>query len=117
MEFATTNLLTVRGYSGEDVHQMLETRKAWTGYLRGATSRAGAVEALRKAEAQRWFNLAFMPKASQLTTDRAHNSWRKEMDYDPVAVVRRPKAPLLFIYGGSDPWIRGVGKTASCARG
>jgi uncharacterized protein len=29
MEFATTNLLTVRGYSRKDVEQMLETRKAW----------------------------------------------------------------------------------------
>ena len=27
------------------------------------------------------------------------------MDYDPVAVVRRLKIPLLFIYGGSDPWV------------
>jgi uncharacterized protein len=84
---------------------MLETRKAWTGYLRSATTRAGAVDALRKAEAQPCFNLAFMPKASKLTTDPAHNSWRKEMDYDPVAVVRRLNTPLLFIYGGSDPWI------------
>jgi dipeptidyl aminopeptidase/acylaminoacyl peptidase len=105
MEFATTNLLNVRGYSGEDVQQMLESRKAWAGYLRGATPRTAAVEALQKAEAQPWFNLAFMPKASQLTTDPAHNSWRREMDYDPAAAVRRLKIPLLFIYGGSDPWI------------
>ena len=105
MEFATTNLLTVRGYSRKDVEQMLETRKAWFGYLNGATPRAAAVEALRRAEAQPWFNLAFMPKASQLTTDPAHNSGRKELGYDPIAVVRRVKVPLLFIYGGSDPWV------------
>jgi uncharacterized protein len=105
MEFATTNLLTVRGYSGEDVQQMLETRKMWTGYLKGVNPRAEAVEALRKAEMQPWFNLVFMPKASQLTTDPVHNSWRREMDYDPVATVRRLKVPLLFIYGSSDPWV------------
>jgi uncharacterized protein len=105
MEFATTNLLTVRGYSRKDVEQMLETRKAWFGYLNGATPRSAAVEALRRAEAQPWFNLAFMPKVSQVTTDPAHNSGRKELDYDPVPVVRRVKVPLLFIYGGSDPWV------------
>ena len=105
MEFATRNLLTVRGYSPKDVEQMLETRKAWIGYLNGATPRTAAVDALRRAEAQPWFNLAFMPKASQLTTDPAHNSWRKEMNYNPVGVVRRVKVPLLFIYGSSDPWI------------
>jgi dipeptidyl aminopeptidase/acylaminoacyl peptidase len=105
MEFATTNLLTVRGYSQKDVKQMLETRNAWTGYLRGTGSRTAAVDALHNAERQPWFQLAFMPKASMLTTDPEHNSWRKEMDGDPVAAVRRVKVPLLFIYGGSDPWI------------
>jgi pimeloyl-ACP methyl ester carboxylesterase len=105
MEFATTNLLIVRGYSRKTVEQMLETRKAWTGYLSGVTPRTEAVDALGKAEAQPWFNLAFMPKASQLTTDPAHNSFRREMDYDPVATLRRLNIPLLFIYGSSDPWV------------
>jgi dipeptidyl aminopeptidase/acylaminoacyl peptidase len=105
MEFATANLLTVRGYSEEHVKQMLETRKAWTGYLTGANSRDAAVEALRKAETQPLFNLAFMPRASELTTDPTHSSWLREMNYDPVRAVRQVKVPLLFIYGGSDPWI------------
>jgi uncharacterized protein len=105
MQFATTNLLTIRGYSQQDVKQMLDIRKAWTGYLTGTTPRIAAVNALAKAETQSWFDLAFMPKASQLTTDPKHNSWRREMDYDPIAAVRRVKIPLLFIYGASDPWI------------
>jgi uncharacterized protein len=105
MKFATTNLLTVRGYSEENVKQMLETRKAWTGYLTGTNSRDAAVDALRKAETQPWFELAFMPRACELTTDPTHSSWQREMNYDPVTAVRRVKLPLLFIYGGSDPWI------------
>jgi uncharacterized protein len=105
MEFATTNLLTVRGYSQENVKQMLETRKAWTDYLKGKATRETAVNALQKVETQPWFELAFMPTASQLTTDPDHNSWRKEMDEDPIAAVRKVEIPLLFIYGGSDPWI------------
>jgi hypothetical protein len=105
MQFATTNLLTVRGHSLKDVEQMLEARKKWTGFLKGANSRNEAVDALKKAETQPWFELAYMPKASQLTTDPARNSWRREMSYDPVATVRPLKVPLLFIYGGSDPWI------------
>jgi len=27
------------------------------------------------------------------------------MDYDPVAAVLKAKVPLLFLYGGSDPWV------------
>lgn len=105
MQFATTNLLTVRGYSQENVKQMLETRTAWTDYLKGKGTRETAVNALQKVETQPWFELAFMPKASQLTTDPEHNSWRKEMDEDLIAAVRKVEIPLLFIYGGSDPWI------------
>src|SRR5216684_4559201 len=60
MQFATSNLLAIRGYSQENVKQMLETRKAWTDYLKGTGSRRAAVNALQKAERQPWFELAFM---------------------------------------------------------
>lgn len=33
-----SNLMTIRGYPRSDIQQMLETRKTWTGYLRGADS-------------------------------------------------------------------------------
>jgi hypothetical protein len=99
MEFATTNLLTVRGYSQASLRQMLETRKAWNSYLRGENSRDVAIEALRKVETQPWFELTFMPKTSQLATDPTLDSIRKKMNYDPVAALRQLKIPLLFIYG------------------
>lgn len=105
MKFATSNLMAVRGYSQESVKEMLETRKAWNGYLTGANSRDAAVDALRKAETQSWFKFTFMPKASQLTTDSAPDSMQRKMNYDPVTTVRQVKVPLLFIYGGSDPWV------------
>ena len=63
---------------------MLETRKAWTGYLRGTSSRAVAIEALTKAQAKPWFDLTYMPKASELSNDPA---LRRKMDDDPVASV------------------------------
>jgi dipeptidyl aminopeptidase/acylaminoacyl peptidase len=105
MEFATANLLTVRGYSQEEVERMLAARRAWLAYLRGSAPRAAALDALRQAETQPWFDLAFLPRASKLTTDPAHSMALKEMDYDPIPAVRTVKAPLLFIYGGADPWV------------
>jgi len=102
MQFATSNLLRVRGYSQEDVREMLETRRAWTGYLRGTNSRAVAADALTKAQSKPWFDLTYMPKASDLTDDPAI---RRKMDDDPVAAVLKAKVPLLFLYGGSDPWV------------
>ena len=105
MQFATRNLLTVRGYSQSDVQDMLATRKAWIGYLHGKTSRDEAVEALRKAEAKPWFDIAYLPKASQLTNDPEHDSNRRRLDDDPIASVQHAKVPLLFLYADSDPWV------------
>src|SRR5215470_220273 len=105
MKFATRNLLTVRGYSQSDVQDMLATRKTWTGYLHGKSSRDEAAEALRKAEGKPWFDISYLPKASQLTNDPEHDASRRDLDDDPIAAVHHTKVPLLFLYAGSDPWV------------
>src|SRR5229473_1100445 len=102
MQYATSNLLTVRGYSRDDVLEMLETRKAWIGYLRGTNSRATSVDALSKAQSKPWFNLTYLPNASSLTNNPA---LRRKMDDDPVAAVLKTNVPLLFLFGGPDPWV------------
>lgn len=105
MQFATRNLLTVRGYSPSDVQDMLAVRKVWIGYLHRTSSRDEAVEALHKAEAKPWFDIAYLPKASQLTSDPEHDPNRRRLDDDPIAAVQRAKVPLLFLYADSDPWV------------
>lgn len=105
MEFAMSNLLAVRGYSQSDVREMLETRKVWIGYLHGANSRDAALEALRKAQAKPWFDLVYLPRATQLTGDPAHDPTRRKLDDDPMAAVLQTKVPQLFVYGDSDPWV------------
>src|SRR5215472_2294392 len=105
MQFATRNLLTIRGYSQSDVQDMMAARKAWTGYLHRQNSRDEAVEALRKAEAKPWFDIAYLPKASQLTNDPEHDTSRKDLDDDPIAAVHQAKVSVLFLYADSDPWV------------
>lgn len=105
MQFATRNLFTVRGYSQSDIQDMLAARKVWTAYLHGKSSRDEAVEVLQKAEAKPWFDIAYLPRASQLTNDPEHDPSRKRLDDDPVAAARQAKVPLLFLYADSDPWV------------
>ena len=106
MQFATSKLLAIRGYSQEDVREMLETRNAWAGYLRGNNSRALAIDALTKAQAKPWFDLTYMPKVSELFDDPAlRRALRRKMDDDPVASVLKAKVPLPLLYGDSDPWV------------
>jgi dipeptidyl aminopeptidase/acylaminoacyl peptidase len=105
MQFATSNLLGVRGYSESDVREMLDARKAWIGYLHGTNSRDVAVAALHKSESKPWFDLAYLPKASQVTTDPQHDASRKRLDDDPLAAALKVRVPVLFLYGDSDPWV------------
>ncbi len=105
MEFAMTNRLRLNGYSSSDVAAMLAARKAWTGYLRGDLPRATAVAALSKIDRKPWFDLMYMPSVKDLPSNPAASSWRKQMDDDPLAAVERVRVPVLFIYGGDDPWI------------
>src|SRR5215472_398534 len=115
MQFATRNLLTVRGYSQSDVQDMLATRKTWTGYLHGKSSRDEAAEALRKAEGKPWFDISYLPRSSQLPNDPEHDPNRIRLDDDPIAAVQRAKVPLLFLYADSDPWVP-VGESVSRLR-
>jgi len=105
MKFATRNLLTLRGYSQSDVQDMLAARQVWTGFLHRKSSRDEAVEALRKAETKPWFDIAYLPRASQLTHDPEHDSNRRRLDDDPVGAIQHAKVPILFLYADSDPWV------------
>ncbi|WP_266160132.1 alpha/beta hydrolase family protein [Dyella silvatica] len=105
MEFAVDNLLTIHGYGAAAIDQARDTRRRWQAYLRGSNSRDDAIKALAGAERQPWFGDTFMSTAEDLTVDPKTSSWRKEMDLDPMQAVKGTNVPLLFIYGGADPWV------------
>jgi len=105
MEFAVSNLLALHGYGAAAIDQATDTRQRWQAYLRGTNSRDDAIKALAGAEHQPWFGDTFMSTAEDLTTDPKTSSWRKEMDLDPMQAVKSAHVPLLFIYGGADPWV------------
>jgi pimeloyl-ACP methyl ester carboxylesterase len=105
MQFAMTNLMMIRGYSKSDIAQMLETRKAWTGYLRGTNSRESRIECAEECRTETVVRSRLSSRAADLTSDPEHNSYRKEMDDDPTVTLRSVRVPLLVLYGDSDPWI------------
>ena len=105
MQFAMTNLMTIRGFSENDIQEMLDTRKEWAGYVRGENSRAIAVAALQNAETKPWFGLVYLPKPSQLPSEEQVSHRNDDKDYDPVATTSKARLPLLFLYGSDDPWV------------
>ena len=104
MHFANRNELYLHGASPADVEAATRARDAWEGYLRGNRSRAEALAALGAIEHKSWFPLTFMPRPADMSPPRL-SGYRLEMDKDPSAAIARVKVPILFIFGGADPWI------------
>jgi dipeptidyl aminopeptidase/acylaminoacyl peptidase len=102
MEFATSNLLRVRGYAKKDVIELINARKAWWAFLNRKISLAAATSVMQKVEKKPWFNLAFMPNSNQLESSRGA---LEELSYDPTITLEQIHVPLLFIYGADDPWV------------
>jgi hypothetical protein len=104
MHFATADQLYVHGASKADIQAAGKARDVWEGYLRGSNTRDEALAALGAIEHKSWFGLTFMPHPADMTP-REKSGYRLEMDEDPVRAVAKVRAPILFIFGGADPWI------------
>jgi pimeloyl-ACP methyl ester carboxylesterase len=104
MTFAVANMLTLHGQQAA-VSTATEARKRWEGYLRGTNSRADAVAALAAIEHTPWFASTFMQTAEELPADITQSNWRREMDLDPLTALKQVDVPVLFFFGGADPWV------------
>lgn len=104
MHFANRNELYLHGASSADMEAAARARDAWEGYLRGRRSRSEALAALGAIQNKPWFSLTYMPKPADMSPPES-SGYRLEMDKDPSQAVAKVKAPMLFIFGGADPWI------------
>lgn len=102
MNFATANILPIRGYGEEDVRILLDARRAVDGYLKGEVGAAEAEAKLAAARDKPWFKHVYM---SDTLGDPKTSRWLKEMRHDPLQTLKQGSAPLLLIYGAEDPWI------------
>jgi hypothetical protein len=104
MHFATANQLYIHGAPEADIEAATTARDIWEGYLRGSHSREEALAALGAIEHKPWFDLTFMPHPADMSPP-GQSGYRLQMDEDPVKAIARVKAPILFVFGGADPWI------------
>ena len=104
MHFANKNELYIHGASAADMEAASHARDAWEGYLRGKRSRNEAIAALGAIENKPWFSMTYMPRPGDMSPPQS-SGYRLEMDKDPSIAVAQVKVPMLFIFGGADPWI------------
>lgn len=100
MMFSSTNMLRVFGYSQDDIDQMRATRAAVDNYMRGSVDKETAQRAVDAAKTKPWFRYLYM---GETVKDRAVSGWRREIEHDPMEALEQVKAPLLVLYGATDP--------------
>ena len=105
MEFAMANRLRVLGCSQSDVSAMLDARRSWSAYLAGRGTRAAAIAKLSAIYRKPWFSQMYLPSPDQVPSDPRASSWRTHMNVDPLPALDAVRMPMLFIFGGADPWI------------
>lgn len=99
MMFSSTNHLRANGHSQAEIDQMTATRRAVDDYMRGTGTREAAQAMIDAAKTQPWFKYTYM---GETVRDRAVSGWRREIENDPLANLRRVTAPMLVIYGSDD---------------
>jgi dienelactone hydrolase len=105
MDFAAKYTLEQSGEPSSVVQQALAVRGKVNDYYRGRLSRAEAEQAVRAISSAPWFEQVYLPRGGDLPEDPKGTKWRLEMDYDPLAVLRRVRVPMAFFYGESDRWV------------
>ena len=99
MIFSSTNHLRANGHSQAEVDEMVATRKAVDGYMRGTGTREAAQAMIDVAKTRPWFKYTYM---GETIRDRAVSGWRKEIENDPLRNLTGVKVPMLVLFGAYD---------------
>jgi dienelactone hydrolase len=108
MVFYYGNELRTQGLSDTDVEQASSLRRQVWNYVATRAGYEQTKAAIRLAKPQRWFASLraqgddLFGSFERAKSDRNKNWFKTEMNYDPVATLRKLKAPALFLFGGDD---------------
>jgi len=99
MIFSSINHLRANGHSQAEIDEMVATRKAVDGYMRGTGTREAAQAMIDVAKTRPWFKYTYM---GETIRDRAVSGWRKEIENDPLRNLTGVKVPMLVLFGAYD---------------
>jgi dienelactone hydrolase len=108
MIFLYANDLRDQGFSETDVAEASTLRREVWNYLATGAGYGQVKPAIERAKTKRWYE-AVRSQADNLIgsfehdkTSRNSDWFKSEMNYNPVATLRKLKAPALFLFGGDD---------------
>ena len=108
MIFYYASELRNAGFGDADVAEASALRRLIWNYLSTGSGYEEAKAALDRAKTKRWYT-AVQGQQDDLIGSFAHpqkqrisNWYKTEMNYDPVATLRKLKVPALFLFGADD---------------
>jgi len=105
MDYAATYALRESGYSADVVKQAMQVRAAVDDYYRGRAVRSDAEQAVERVRQEPWFSEIMLPNSGNLPDDPGRTKWYADMDYDPLAVLRHVRVPIVFFFAEKDRWV------------
>lgn len=108
MIFYYANELRTKGLSDADVDAASALRRRVWNFLATGAGYEQTESAIQQAEAKRWYAAVSTQRDDLIGSfrrakaERNSNWYKTEMNYDPVATLRKVKVPALFLFGGDD---------------
>ncbi|HLY20709.1 MAG TPA: dienelactone hydrolase family protein, partial [Bryobacteraceae bacterium] len=106
--FYWANELRGEGFSEAEVAEASALRRQVWAYLASGAGYEQAKSAIDRAKPKRWFDTLraqhddLIGSFADAKKARAGDWFKTEMNYDPVATLRKLTAPALFLFGGDD---------------
>jgi dipeptidyl aminopeptidase/acylaminoacyl peptidase len=101
MNFASANIMRIKGYPKSEIDQAMATRHAIDDYDRGKIDRATVENMLNAAEHKPWFMEIYLGR-SMIDPD---SDWREQISANPMKSLNGSRVPTLLIFGQNDVWI------------
>ena len=108
MVFYFANELRGKGLSDAEVEEASALRRKVSNYISTGAGYDEAKSAIQRAKSKRWYSTLsaqhdhLIRSFEHAQTARNDDWYKVEMNYDPVATLRKLKVPALFLFGGDD---------------
>jgi uncharacterized protein len=108
MIFYYASELRNAGFRDADVAEASVLRRLIWNYLAAGTGYEEAKAAIERAKGKRWYAAVrgqqddLIGSLAHAQKERSSNWYKTEMNYDPVATLRKLNVPALFLFGAED---------------
>ena len=105
MDYGVAFHLRQDGFDQPVIDKVMELRGLVNEYFRGQVSRDYTAAALRRYEAEPWFEKGYLYPSLELPADITESKWHYEMDYEPLSIWKKVRQPSLFLFAETDAWV------------